>query len=398
MTIFDEVNKIEISILGSTGSVGTQSLEIIENLRENGGDYNVFALCAKNNVRLLENQTRKFSPAFCAVYDKKAAKELEIKIKDTNTKVLAGMEGINFISSHQKTNYVINALMGQIGLEPTLAAIKSKKSIGLANKEPLVAAGDIVMAEAKKNSVEILPIDSEHNAIYQCLAGEGKNEIDKLILTASGGPFYGKNKSQLKNVTLEETLRHPTWKNMGDKITVDSATMMNKGLELVEACHLFDMSPEGIEILIHRESIIHSLVQFRDKSIKSLMGMPDIKMCIQYALTCGNGGKRERGICRELDLTEIKNLSFAKPDDETFVFPELARYAIKQGGTLPGAMNSANEAAVELFLDKKISFWDIFELVQKSVEKHSNKKNPSISEIMEAAKETKKIIFAEHGR
>jgi 1-deoxy-D-xylulose-5-phosphate reductoisomerase len=286
---------------------------------------------------------------------------------------------------------VINALMGQIGLEPTLTAIKAKKNIGLANKEPLVAAGEIVMAEAKKRGVNILPIDSEHNAIYQCLAGERKNEIDKLILTASGGPFYGKNKNQLKDVTPKEALRHPTWK-MKAKITVDSATMMNKGLELVEARHLFDVSPDDIEIWIHKESIIHSLVQFKDKSMKSQMGLPDIKMCIQYALTCGNGGKRELGLCKELDLTKIKSLSFAKPDNDTFAFPELARHAIKKGGTLPAVMNAANEAAVDLFLKGKIGFLDIFDLVQKSVEKHKIIKNPDISEIMEAANEAKTII------
>ena len=301
------------------------------------------------------------------------------------------MDGINFIASHPKAGYVINALMGQIGLEPTLSAIKAKKNIGLANKEPLVAAGAIVMAEAKKQGVTILPIDSEHNAIYQCLAGEEKNEIEKLILTASGGPFYGKTKEQLKEVTVEDALRHPTWK-MGAKITVDSATMMNKGLELVEACHLFCVPPDDIEIWIHRESIIHSLVQFKDKSVKCQMGLPDIRMCIHYALTCGNGGKREPSICKELDLTKIKTLSFAKPDDETFVFPELARHAIKQGGTLPAAMNAANEAAVELFLKGKIGFLDIFDLVQKSVGEHKNIKNPNLADIIGISEETKRKI------
>jgi len=386
-----EVKKINVSILGSTGSVGAQSLEVMEKLRENGGDYNVFALCANKSVQILENQIRKFNPEFCAVFDKKSASDLKIKAGDTRTKILEGMEAINFISSHQKTNCLINALMGQIGIEPTLAAIKAKKSIGLANKEPLVAAGEILMSEVKKHGAKILPIDSEHNAICQCLAGEEKNEIDKLILTASGGPFYGMDKKRLENVTVEEALRHPTWK-MGKKITVDSATMMNKGLELVEACHLFGVSPDDIEILIHKESIIHSLVQFKDKSVKSQMGLPDIKMCIQYALTCGNGGKREIGACKELDLSEIKNLSFSKPDNETFAFPELARQAMKQAGTYPAAMNAANEAAVELFLEKKIGFLDIFELVRNSIDKHKNVQNPDISDIIETAKETKKNI------
>lgn len=386
--------KINISILGSTGSVGGQSLEVIETLRKNGGDYEVFALCAGKNILALETQVRKFKPEFCVVYEKWAADDLKIKIKDTKTKVLEGMDGIDFISSHPKTDYVVNALMGQIGLKPTLTAIKAQKNIGLANKEPLVAAGDIVMSEAKKHKVNIFPIDSEHNAIFQCLIGEQKDGIDKLILTASGGPFYGRSKEQLKDVKLEEALRHPTWK-MGKKITVDSATMMNKGLELIEACHLFDVSPDNIEILIHKESVIHSLVQFIDKSVKSQMSLPDIKMCVHYALTYANGGKREPGACKELDLTKIKNLSFEEPDDATFVFPELARHCIKQGGTLPAAMNAANEAAVDLFLYGRIGFFDIFESVQKAVEKHKNIKNPDIEDIIQTTDELKKEIAAE---
>ena len=367
---------------------------MINELQEDHGDYHVFAICANNNTDLLENQVRKFKPEFCVVYDENKANDFTMKIKDTDTKVLNGMDGINFISSHEKTDYVINALMGQIGLEPTLTAIKSKKNIGLANKETLVAAGDIVMAETKKYGVNILPIDSEHCAIYQCLRGEENNEIDKLILTASGGPFYGKNRDELKNATVGEALRHPTWK-MGKKITIDSATMMNKGLELVEAYHLFSVPPDDIEIIIHRESIIHSLAQFKDKSIKAQMGLPDIKMCIQYALTCGNGGKRAKSRCKELDLTEIKNLSISKPDDETFIFPELARYTIKEGGTLPAVMNAANEAAVELFLKEKISFLDIFDLVQKFVREHKNIKNPNIIDIIEASDEIKRHFITE---
>ena len=356
---------------------------------KNNGNYKIFALCANNNINLLENQVRKFTPKFCVVYEEKNANDLKIKIRDTNTKILTGMDGINFISSHDKTDYVLNALMGQIGLEPTLIAIKSKKNIGLANKETLVAAGDIVMAEAKKYGVNILPIDSEHCAIYQCLRGEENNKPEKLILTASGGPFYGKNKDELKNVTVKDALRHPTWK-MGKKITVDSATMMNKGLELIEARYLFNVAPDDIEIIIHRESIIHSLAQFKDKSIKAQMSLPDMKMCVQYALTCGNSGIREQSRCKELDLTEIKNLSFRKPDDETFIFPELARYTIKKGGTMPAVMNAANEIAVELFLKEKISFPDIFDLVQNEVRNHKNIKNPGVTDIIEAADEIKR--------
>lgn len=342
---------------------------------------------------MLENQVRRFSPEFCVVYDEDRANDLKIKISETKTKVLSGMDGINFISSHDKTDYVINALMGQIGLAPTLNAVKSGKNIGLANKETLVAAGEIVMREAKACGVNIWPVDSEHCAIFQCLRGEENNEIDKLILTASGGPFFGKNKDDLKKVTLADALRHPTW-SMGKKITIDSATMMNKGLELIEACHLFDVSPDNIEIVIHRESIVHSLAQFKDKSVKAQLSLPDMKMCIQYALTCGNRGRREESKCKELDLTAIKNLSFAKPDDETFGFPELARFAIKQGGTLPAVMNAANEAAVGLFLNEKISFTDIFDLVQKAVREHKNIKNPDIADIIDASEEIKRHFIS----
>jgi len=324
------------------------------------------------------------------VYDKERADDLKIKLRDTHIKVLNGMDGINFISSHEKTNYIINALMGQIGLEPTLTALKAKKIVGLANKESLVAAGGIVMQTAREFG-SIIPIDSEHCAIYQCLRGEKANKIDKIILTASGGPFYGKNTEDLKKVTVADALRHPTWK-MGKKITVDSATMMNKGLELIEACHLFHVPPGDIEIIIHRESIIHSFVQFKDKSVKAQMSLPDMKMCIQYALTCGNNGKREKSLCKELDLTEIKNLSFQKPDNETFIFPELARYAIKESGTLPAVMNAANEVAVDLFLKEKISFLRIFDLVQNAVLKHKNIKNPGINDIIAAAEEIKQTL------
>ena len=311
---------------------------------------------------------------------------MKIKTKDTNTKILSGMDGINFISSHEKTDFLINALIGQIGIVPTMAAIKAKKSIGLANKETLVAAGGIVMAEAKKHGAEILPIDSEHCAVFQCIAGEEKNEAEKLILTASGGPFYGKKTEDLKKVKIEDALRHPTWK-MGKKITIDSATMMNKGLELIEACHLFSVAPDKIEIIIHRESIIHSMVQFCDKSIKAQMGLPDMKMCIRYALSYKNGGKREKCDCDELDLTKIKNLSFAKPDGETFIFPELARFAVKEKGTLPAVLNAANEAAVGLFLKEKIKFLDIFDLVETAVQKHKNIKNPDINDIIKTSDE-----------
>ena len=371
-----------------------------------GGDYKVFALCANSNVDLIEQQARRFKPEFCVVYDETSANDLKIKLKDTSITVLSGMgsmENINFIASHDKTDYVINALMGQIGLEPTLMALRAKKTVGLANKETLVAAGDIVMELARNGANQIdriFPIDSEHSAIFQCLQGEDLRDVEKLILTASGGPFYGKTKDELKNITVADALCHPTWK-MGAKITIDSATMMNKGLELIEACHLFGVSPDDVDIIIHRQSIVHSLVQFIDKSVKAQMGAPDMKMCIQYALTYNNknnksGGKREKSRCKELNLTELQNLAFSRPDDEMFIFPELARYALKEGGVLPAVMNSANEAAVELFLKEKISFLDIFEIVYNAVHvwKHKNIKNPEINDIIESVEDIKRQIIS----
>ena len=383
---------IHITILGSTGSIGTQTLEVIEELCQNGGDFAVFALGAKNNIEVLEAQARKFGPEFCAVYEKEAATKLKARLADTGIKVLDGIEGLNFIASHPKPEYVVNALIGQVGLEPTLAAINVKKNIGLANKETLVVAGEIVMREAASCGAGIIPIDGEHCAIAQCLVGEDKGRIEKLILTASGGPFFKKTKAELKKVTLEEALRHPTWK-MGKKITVDCATLMNKGLEIIEACHLFSVSPDDIEIIIHRESVVHSLVQFIDKSQKAQLSVPDMKMCIQYALTCQNGGKRERSACKALNLTELKSLSFESPDDETFIFPNLARFAMKEGGALPAAMNAANEAAVELFLKGKIGFADIFELVENTTLKFKNIKNPVLSDIIDTMNEVKNEVM-----
>lgn len=348
-------------------------------------------MCANNNVGLIEEQARKFKPEFCVIYGENQANDLKIRLKDTSVKVLSGIDGINLIASHDKTDYVINALMGQIGLIPTLNAIRAKKPIGLANKETLVAAGEIVMQTARENNVRILPIDSEHCAIFQCIQGENLNEVEKLILTASGGPFYGKSREDLERVTIQDALKHPTW-SMGKKITVDSATMMNKGLELIEACWLFNIAPENIDILIHRESIVHSLAQFIDKSVKAQLSLPNIKICIQYAITFYNKNKREKSKAEELDLSKIKNLSFAEPDAQTFIFPELARFAVNEGGTLPAVLNAANEAAVALFLQQKIKFLDIFNLVEQAVLQHKNIKNPNIDDIIKCAEETNNRI------
>lgn len=375
-------------ILGSTGSIGTQSLEVIEAMAEMrgfDGDYKVFALCANNNIDLIEAQARKFKPEFCVLYEDKLARDLEVRLKDTGVRVLSGIDGINYIAAHERADYVLNALMGQIGLLPTLNALRAGKTLGIANKETLVAAGEIVMRAARENNAQIVPVDSEHCAILQCIQGENLSEVEKLRLTASGGPFYGKARQDLERVTVADALKHPTYPHMGRKITVDSATLMNKGLELIEAYWLFGTMPDNIEILIHRESIIHSFVQFTDKSVKAQLSLPDMRMCIRYALTYN---KREKCKAAELDLTQVKNLSFAKPDDETFIFPELARFAIKEGGTLPAVMNAANEAAVGLFLQEKIRFLDIFDLVEKAVGQHINKKNPSLEYILYCIEET----------
>ena len=366
---------IVITLLGSTGSIGTQSLEVIENL----GD-NIFALCANLNTKLLEFQVRKYKPVYCAVYDEKKANDFKIAVKDTSTKVVSGIEGIKFIASHNNTGLLINALMGQIGLEPTLAAIKAKKRVALANKETLVVGGEIVMKEARDNGVDILPIDSEHCAIRQCIKNEKTENIKKIILTASGGPFYGKSRAELSNITPEDALKHPTWK-MGRKITVDSATMMNKGLELIEACHLFNIAPDKISAVIHRQSIIHSLVEFIDKSSLAQLSLPDIRICIQYAVT-GCERRESSEDIQPLDLIKAGSLTFQEPDNENFPLLELSRYVIKEGGTLPAAMNKANEVAVELFLKGELSFLGINDYVQEAVAKHKNIKNPKIEDLI----------------
>ena len=358
-------------------------------------NYKVFALCANNNIDLIEVQARRFKPQYCVLYEENQARDLSVRLGDTSVKVLSGIEGINFISSHDDVDYVINALMGQIGLIPTLNALRNGKTVGLANKETLVAAGEIVINAARDNNAQIVPIDSEHCAIFQCLQGERTSDIEKLILTATGGPFFGKSRADLENVTVAEALRHPTWR-MGKKITIDSATLMNKGLELIEAYWLFGIAPENIdniEIIIHRESIVHSFVQFIDKSQKAQLSLPDMKMCIRYALSYNNKdecGRVRRMQCKsdELDLSLVKTLSFAAPDYETFILPQLARFAIKEGGTLPARMNAVNEIAVDLFLKERIRFLDIFDLVEKAVLQHKNIKNPTLECIINCIEET----------
>ena len=358
-------NYPELMILGSTGSVGTQAIDVAK--REG---IPVLALSADKNSALIESQARALGVKACAMNDIDAARDLRDRLKDTSIKVYAGKEGIcemteSLSSDSQKPITAINSIVGGAGLMPTLSVLKSGKTLALANKESLVVGGDTVMKLAKEMNSEILPVDSEHSAIFQCLRSGNNKEIKKIILTASGGPFFGYNKEQLKGITVERALAHPTWK-MGAKITIDSATLMNKGFEVIEAVHLFGVSPDKIEVVVHRESIIHSAIEYIDNSIIAQMSKPDMRHCVQYALT---HPMRADAVTEELDLFSIGKLTFAKPDMETFTMLPLAIKAIKMGGAVPGVLNAANEVAVAAFLNKKISFVGIFELVEKTVDK-----------------------------
>lgn len=350
----------KLSLLGSTGSIGTQTLEVA---REKG--IKITALAARRNISLLEEQIREFKPEFCAVQDEVLAHDLKVRIKDTSTKVLAGERGVEEVAGISDGDMLLNAMLGKSGIRPTLAAIESGKNIAMANKEPLVASGEIILSRAKEKGVKFLPVDSEHSAIFQCLDSEhnSKKFIRRLIITASGGPFFKKTRSELENVTLKEALAHPTWK-MGAKITVDSATLMNKGLELIEAVRLFDVPADRIDVTVHRQSIVHSMVEFCDNSTLAQLGHPDMKHCIQFALTYP---ERSTSLCRPLDFTKPMTLTFDAPDEETFKLLPLARKAITEGGSAPAVLNGAGERAVELFIDGKIKFLDIFDLVEKAL-------------------------------
>lgn len=366
----------KISILGSTGSIGTQSLDVAD-MR----NYEVVALTANSNVELLEKQIRKYKPQMAALVDEKAAKELKERVKDTNTKILCGLAGVCECASAEKADTVINSVVGMAGLEPTLTAIKAKKKIALANKETLVAGGSLVTKTAKEYSVDILPVDSEHSAIFQCLQSMNKkSELKSIILTASGGPFFGKTQEELKNVTVEQALKHPNW-SMGAKITVDSATMMNKGLELIEAVWLFDVSPQMVDIVVHRESVVHSLIEYVDNSVIAQLGVPDMRIPIQYALTYP---ERFESPVKKLSLSDYGTLTFHKPDYDTFKCINICRSAIEKGGLYPAIANGANEKANELFRQGKIGFLDIAQLVLEAVENGKSKDDYTLNDILEA--------------
>ncbi len=352
MKVFDMCKKI--SVLGSTGSIGTQSLDVASK-----GGFEVVSLAVNSNIKMLEQQARQFLPRLVCVFDEKKYKELKQNLSDTDIEVCAGMEGLCRAASLPEANVVINSVVGMIGLVPTLAAIDSGHDVALANKETLVTGGEIVMKRAKEKGVKILPVDSEHSAIFQCIGAGRKQDVKKIILTASGGPFFGKTAAELESVGVKQALNHPNW-NMGAKITIDSATLMNKGLEFIEAVRLFDVAPGQIEVVVHRESIIHSAVEFNDNSVIAQMGVPDMRIPIQYALTYP---KRVKSPVKPLSLIECAKLTFFPPDEETFVCLKAARSAIEKGGVYPTYINGANEQAVALFLQGKIGFTKIGELV-----------------------------------
>ncbi len=348
-----------ISILGSTGSIGTQALDVA---RASG--FVVAGLAANRSIAALERQAREFHPTTVCIYDNRLYNQLKLSLSDTDIRVVAGMEGLCEVAALEGVEITLNAVVGMIGLRPTLAAIRAGKEIALANKETLVTGGEIVMREAADRGVKILPVDSEHSAIFQALQGNSPKQVQSIILTASGGPFYGWMREALAQVTPEEALRHPNWE-MGAKITIDSATLMNKGLELIEAVRLFGVAPEEVQIVVHRESVLHSAVEYDDGSVIAQLGVPDMRLPIQYALTWP-----ERYPCpvKRLSLTDYGKLTFAKADEETFVCLKACKEAIRRGGLYPTAVNGANEQAVALFLEKKISFTEIGELVMEALE------------------------------
>ncbi len=380
-----------LSILGSTGSIGTQALDVVRGL-----DLSVCALAAYSNISLLEDQIREFKPKLAAVYDEKAAKSLAISVADTPVQVVQGMDGLCEAAAFQDADVVLNSVVGMIGLIPTLHAISSGKDVALANKETLVAGGELVMKAAKERNVKILPVDSEHSAIFQCLQGcPEQKALNRIILTASGGPFFGKALEELQEVTPEQALKHPNW-NMGAKVTIDSATMMNKGLEIIEASWLFDLPSSQIDVLVHRESVVHSMIEYTDYSVIAQLGVPDMRIPIQYALTWP---LRYPSPVKRLSLTDYEKLSFYEPDNQTFQCLSVCKKAIQRGGLAPAAANGANEAAVKLFLNHGISFTDIGNLVGRAIENQADVDNiSSVDDILQADKAAREFVWNEVGK
>ena len=378
----------KIAILGSTGSIGTQTLEIVRNNQ----DFSVCALAASKSVDLMEKQIREFKPKIAALYDENAAKDLAQRVKDLPVEVLHGMDGLIAVAAFEDSEVLVTGIVGMIGIRPTIAAIEAGKTIALANKETLVTAGHLIMPLAAQKGVPILPVDSEHSAIFQSMNGERENKIKKILLTASGGPFRGKTKEELSQMTLEDALKHPNW-SMGPKVTIDSASLVNKGLEVMEAKWLFDVSLEQIQVVVHPQSIVHSMVEYEDGAVIAQLGIPDMKLPIQYALTYP---KRRTLYQKELDLFQIKNLSFEEPDMKTFRGLALAYKAAEIGGSLPTVFNAANEMAVKLLLNHKIHFLEIPSIIEEAMDAHCVKKNPSLQEVLDTEKETYDYILMNH--
>lgn len=374
-----------LSILGSTGSIGTQSLDVCRM-----HSYNVKCLTANTDVQAMESQIREFRPEMVCMMDENAAAELKTRVADTRVKIVSGLEGLIECAVYPGADTVLNSVVGMIGLTPTLEAIKAKKTIALANKETLVAGGSLVTEAARENGVSILPVDSEHSAIFQAMQGSPRKEaVKKIILTASGGPFFGKTLSELENVTVQDALRHPNW-NMGAKITIDSATMMNKGLEFIEAKWLFDMPNEDIEIVVHRESVVHSAIVYQDNSMIAQLGVPDMRIPIQYALTYP---EREPSPVEPLSLAEYGKLTFFEPDYETFRCMDVCKKAIEMGGLHPAAANGANEESVKLFLKGKIKFTDIAYLNEEAMLKAEEKTNFTLDDVLCADKAAREYVI-----
>ncbi len=370
----------KIAILGSTGSIGTQTLEVV---RENK-DIEVLGLAAGKNIKLLEQQIREFHPVCVAVWSEGKAEELKVKIADTDTRVVTGMEGLIEIATLEKAEILVTAIVGMIGLRPTIAAIQAGKDIALANKETMVTAGHLIMPMAKEYNVRILPVDSEHSAIFQSLQGNKGNPIHKILLTASGGPFRGKKEEDLLNIRVEDALKHPNW-SMGQKITIDSSTMVNKGLEVIEAKWLFDVNVDQIQVVVQPQSVIHSMVEYEDGAVMAQLGTPDMKLPIQYALYYP---ERRYLPGDRLDFWEMGKLDFEKPDMDTFYGLKLAYKAGREGGSLPTVLNAANELAVSKFLKREVKYLEIMEIIEDCMNAHKNIANPSLEQILQTEAET----------
>ncbi|MHC1694575.1 MAG: 1-deoxy-D-xylulose-5-phosphate reductoisomerase [Eubacteriales bacterium] len=377
-----------LTILGSTGSIGTQALQVASHL-----GHKINALAGHSNISLLEEQVRQYKPSLCAVYDETAARLLKIALSDTSVRIVSGMDGL-IKAAVYPSDLLLNSVSGMIGLLPTLSAIEAGKDIAIANKETLVCCGELVIQSAKQHGVNIIPVDSEHCAIMQCLSGNNADYLDRIVLTASGGPFAGRTGESLWDVSVSQALAHPTW-SMGRKISIDSATLMNKGLELIEAVWLFGLPQDKIDIVIHPQSIIHSMVSLRDGSVIAQLSNPDMRLCIQYAMTYP---QRQAGLTRPLDLASIGTLSFKQPDTSTFTLIDTARRAVDAKGTSCAAMNGANEKAVELFLDGKIRFPHIAMLVDAAVADNQSVPSPTLEQVLDADRQAREFVLSESGK